>query len=199
MAERLPIGIKPQTCSILLMKKFIIRFLIMVLLFGGGGLYRLNELNKIPVSVENYSTYNLLEIYALGIVMSVLAYPLYPEIAIEHFSLMKEDKGERQSDFFMKSKVVQKAIKNYRQPSMLVWDAQDYLVGNTEARVALAFNGAILTKEGKKISVRVPIKYPRNSLVELLPGIKVQEGLFWVLQEEGWYHTGEMTWTHTLP
>ena len=181
------------------MKKFIIRFLIMVLLFGGGGLYRLNELNKIPVSVENYSTYNLLEIYALGIVMSVLAYPLYPEIAIEHFSLMKEEKGERQSDFFMTSRVVKKAIKNYRQPAMLVWDAQDYLVGNTEARVALALNGAILTKEGKKIFVRVPIKYPRNSLVELLPGIKVQEGLFWVLQEEGWYHTGEMTWTHTLP
>ena len=96
-------------------------------------------------------------------------------------------------------RVVLKAIETYKAPTMLIWDAKDYMIGNSEARVALALNGAVLTKAGKKISVRVPIKYPRNSLVKLLPGIKVQEGLFWVLQEKGWYHTGEMTWNHTLP
>ena len=131
--------------------------------------------------------------------MSAVAYPIYPEISIEHFSLYKKEKSERQSDFFMKSKVVLKAIETYKAPTMLIWDAKDYMIGNSEARVALALNGAVLTKAGKKISVRVPIKYPRNSLVKLLPGIKVQEGLFWVLQEKGWYHTGEMTWNHTLP
>ena len=57
----------------------------LVILLGGFGLYRLNELNKIPVSVENYSTYNLVEIYALGIVMFVLGYTLDPKIGIEHF------------------------------------------------------------------------------------------------------------------
>ena len=31
------------------------------------------------------------------------------------------------------------------------------------------------------------------------PEISVQEGLFWVLQQRGWYHTGTMTWTHSLP
>lgn len=70
------------------MKKFIIKLTILIILFSGFGLYRLNQLNKIPVSVENYSTYNLGEIYALGIVMSVLGYPLYPEVAVEHLSLM---------------------------------------------------------------------------------------------------------------
>lgn len=70
------------------MKKFIIKLTILIILFSGFGLYRLNQLNKIPVSVENYSTYNLVEIYALGIVMSVLGYPLYPEVAVEHLSLM---------------------------------------------------------------------------------------------------------------
>lgn len=199
VAERPPIGIRPQTCSNLLMKKIIIRFLMLVILLGGFGLYRLNELNKIPVSVENYSTYNLVEIYALGIVMSVLGYPLYPEIAIEHFSLMKKEKGERQSDFFMKSEVVQKAIKNYKKPTLLVWKNSAYVIGNPEARVALALNGATLFKNGKNIVIEVPIEYPRNAIAPLLPGINVQEGLFWVLQQKGWYHTGILTWTHTLP
>ena len=53
----------------------------------------------------------------LGIVMSVLGYPLYPEVAVEHLSLMFREKGERQSDFFMESTVVQRAIKNWNQRS----------------------------------------------------------------------------------
>ncbi len=181
------------------MKKIIIKFAIFIILFSGIGLYRLNELNKIPVSVENYSTYNLVEIYILGIVMSLLGYPLYPEVAIEHLSLMSQEKGERQSDFFMKSKVVQKAIKNYEKPTSLAWDNSAYMVGHPEARVALALNGATLFKDGQKISIKVPIKYPRNAIAPLLPGIKIQEGLFWVLQQKGWYHTGVMTWIYTLP
>lgn len=181
------------------MKKLITRFLISVLFLGGFGLYRLNELNKIPVSVENYSTYNLVEIYFLGIVMSVLGYPLYPEVAIEHLSLMTEEKGKRQSDFFMKSKVVQKAITNYTQPTLLVWNNSAYMIGDPEARVALALNGATLIKDGKKLAIQVPIRYQRNSVAPLLPGLKVQEGLFWVLQEKGWYYPGVMVWTHELP
>ena len=181
------------------MKKIIIRFLMLVILLGGFGLYRLNELNKIPVSEENYSTYNLVEIYILGVVMSVLGYPLYPEVAVEHLSLMSREKGERQSDFFMKSKVVQKAIKNYEKPTLLVWDNSAYMIGNPEARVALALNGATLIRDGQKILIEVPIRYPRNAVAPLLPGIKIQEGLFWVLQQKGWYHTGVMIWTHELP
>ena len=116
------------------MKKFIIQFVIFLLLLTGIGLYRLNELNKIPIKVENFSTYNLVEIYVLGIVMSVLGYPLYPEVAVEHLSLMFREKGERQSDFFMESKVVQKAIKNCERPTFLAWDNSAYMIGHPEAR-----------------------------------------------------------------
>lgn len=163
-------------------------------LFVSVGLYRLNELNKIEVSPENYSTYNLVEIYALGLIMSALAYPIYPEVAAEHLALYSEHKKKRESNFFLASKVVNKAIDNYTKPVMLVWPASDYMFGNSEARVALALNGAILTKRNNLISIDVPIKYPRNSLVKLLPMVEVQEGLFWVLQQRGWYHTGTMTW-----
>ena len=72
------------------------------------------------------------------------------------------------------------------------------MFGNPEARVALALNGAVLSKTMNEIRIDVPIKYPRNSLVKLLPMVEVQEGLFWVLQQKGWYHTGTMTWTHAI-
>ena len=182
-----------------MMKKLIIRFAIFLLLFGGLGLYRLHELNKVPIKVENFSTYNLVEIYVLGIVMSVLGYLLYPEVAVEHLSLMSREKGERQSDFFMESKLVRGAIKNYEKPTLLAWDNAAYMIGHPEARVALALNGATLFKDGQKISIEVPIRYPQNAVAPLLPGLRVQEGLFWVLQQRGWYHTGVMTWTHILP
>ena len=181
------------------MKNFFIKLTILIILLSGLGLYRLNELNKIPIKVENFSTYNLVEIYVLGIVMSVLGYPLYPEVAVEHLSLMFREKGQRQSDFFMEPKLVQRAIKNYEKPTLLAWDNSAYMIGNPEARVALALNGAKLFKDGQKISIEVPIKYPRNAIAPLLPGIKIQEGLFWVLQEKGWYHPGVMIWDHNLP
>ena len=151
-----------------------------------------------PVSVENFSTYNLLEIYVLGIVMSALAYPIYPEIAIEHMSLYSRTKSPRESDFFMNSEVVLKAIENYSEPVILVWNMSDYMIGNSEARVALALNGATLIKSDNNVTVRVPIRYPRYAFAELLPFVRVQEGLFWILQQKGWYHTGVMTWTHVL-
>ena len=74
-------------------------------LFVSAGLYRLDQLNKMPVDVDNYSTYNLIEIYILGVVMSAFAYPIYPEIAIEHMALYSEDKPSRHSAFFMSSGV----------------------------------------------------------------------------------------------
>ena len=134
----------------------------------------------------------------LGVVMSALAYPFYPEIAIEHMSLYSRSKSSRESDFFLNSRVVQKAITNYSKPVMLEWDMSDYMIGNSEARVALALNGATLTKRGNKVSVEVPIRYPRYAMADLLPFVRVQEGLFWVLQQKGWYNTGVMIWHSTI-
>lgn len=176
--------------------RIITTIIVSLFLLTSVGLYRLNELNKIPVDVDNYSTINLVEIYVLGMVMSALAYPIYPEIAIEHMALYSEDKPQRHSNFFMTSKVVQSAIKNYKSPKVLSWPSSDYMIGNPEARVALALNGATLIKDNDTVRIEVPIRYPRNSLVELLPMVKVQEGLFWVLQQKGWYHTGTMVWTY---
>ena len=65
--------------------------------------------------------------------------------------------------------------------------------------MALALNGGILVKNENRIIIKVPIIYPRNYVAKLLPMIEVQEGLFWVLQQKGWYHSGEMRWFYDLP
>ena len=163
-------------------------------LFVSVGLYRLNHLNSIPVHVDNYSTYNLAEIYVLGIVMSVFGYPFYPEASIHHLSLYWKDKPDMCGNFFITSKVVQRAINNYKKTTMLAWSSKDYMFGNDEARVALAFNGAVLIKDRSKVVVRVPIRYPKDVIVKLLPFVEIQEGLFWVLQQKGWYHAGTLDW-----
>ena len=147
------------------------RVLVLVFLICGIGLYRLNELNETPIKVENFSTYNLVEIYALGLIMSVLGYALYPEVAIEHLSLYTPEKHAKKSDFFMKSKVVQEAISNYEGPTKLTWNNSVYMIGHPEARVALALNGATLIKKGKEILIKVPIGYPQNAIAPLLPGL----------------------------
>lgn len=69
------------------MKRFVTVVCIFMFFSVGTGLFRLNQLNQIPIHVDNFSTLNLIEIYLLGIVMSAIAYPIYPEIAIERMSL----------------------------------------------------------------------------------------------------------------
>ena len=56
---------------------------------------------------------------------------------------------------------------------------------NAEAFDTLALNGATLIRNGNKITVAVPISYPRYAMAELVPFIKVQEGLFWGITAKG--------------
>lgn len=167
----------------------------LILLFG---LFRLDQLNKTPIHAENFSTYNAVEIYALGAVMSALAYPIYPEIAEEHMALYVKHKQDKRSCFFMQSAYVREKVGSYTQPTILSWNSSAYMLGNPEARVSLALNGAMLFKSKNIVWVEVPIKYPRNSLVKLAPFIEIQEGLFWILQQRGWYHTGTVRWICAL-
>ena len=77
----------------------------------------------------------------------------------------------------------------------LSFDAEAY----REARIALALNGGHVRVEGNKVIAKVKIEYPKKSFAPLLPipgfgVIGVEEGLFWILQQEKWYHTGYVEW-----
>ena len=181
-----------------------------VTMITGFGLFRLDQLNQKPSDPSQFSWINKAEIYTLGIVMSVIAYPLYPEIAQEHLMLYTPFEGKTKTindDFFLKSARIQIAIKEAEKTGKEVrlwWPVSDYTLKLSwnqywESRVALAFNGGWLRVEGDKVIARIPIKYPKRAFAPIVTirwigTLGVEEGLFWVLQEEGWYHTGEVEW-----
>jgi len=179
------------------------------------GLFRLNELNQKPSDPSQFSWINKVEIYALGVVMSAIAYPLYPEIAKEHLMLYRPFEGPTEiieDDFFLRSVRIHKAIEQAKKTGKEVrlwWPVSDYALKPSwdqywESRVALAFNGGWLRVEGNKVIARIPIEYPKRAFAPIVTipwvgTLGVEEGLFWVLQQEGWYHIGEVEWIAKLP
>ncbi len=200
------------------MKKWFRRLFILfviVAILAAFGLYRLNELNAKPIEISQFSWINKVEIYALGTLMSIAAWPIYPEVAREHMMLyapFDEDPKVIKDDFFMQSIVVQQAIQkaaSTKKSHRLAWPASAYILSfddkkYQEARIALALNGAYLRIEEGQVAVTIKIAYPRKSLAPLIviPGlgvISVDEGLFWILQQEGWYHTGHVEYVAEWP
>jgi hypothetical protein len=195
--------------------KRLVLILVVLSLINILGLYRLHSLNTTPIHPSNFSWINKVEIYALGIVMSAVAYPIYPEVAKEHmmmYSPFEENPRIINDDFFLPSAVVQDAIKKskyLKRPYRLAWPASAYRLSFNskayqEARIALALNGGYLRVEDNKVIVRIKIAYPKKSYAPLIPipgigTIGVEEGLYWVLQKEGWLHEGYVEWVTALP
>ena len=189
--------------------KFISGMLALTLI-GSFCLYRLDHLNSIPIAPSNFSWVNKAEIYTFGLMMGVIGYPIYPEVAREHLMMYTPFSNKPkviESDFFRGSPVVEEAIqkaKRFGKPYRLAWPASVYKLSFNpeaykEARIALALNGGYVRIEDNKAIVSINIKYPRESFAPLihisgLGTIGVEEGLFWVLQREGWLHSGYVEW-----
>ena len=189
--------------------KFISGMLALTLI-GSFCLYRLDHLNSIPIAPSNFSWVNKAEIYTFGLMMGVISYPIYPEVAREHLMMYTPFPNKPKvikSDFFRGSPVVEKAIqraKGLGKPYRLAWPSSVYKLSfqpdaYKEARIALALNGGYIRVEGNKVIASINIKYPKKSFAPLIPikglgTIGVEEGLFWVLQKEGWLHSGYVEW-----
>ena len=186
-------------------RTFLVVLLLLALSFAG--LQRLNHLSARPVELSEFSWFNKVEIYTVYVLMNVLGAPLYPEIAKEG-SLMLLPSSEGQvmtfeSEFFLESEFIQNKLDNYSEPVRLAWPPNSYRLGGSETRIALALNTGTLHVEDGKAKVSVPCTWPKQSLVNVgLPGfldIRVQEGLFWVLEQEGWIHPYTAVWEADLP
>jgi hypothetical protein len=188
---------------------------LLLLALSFAGLQRLNHLSARPVELSEFSWFNKVEIYTAYVLMNVLGAPLYPEIAKEgSLMLLPSSEGKVktfESDFFLESKFIQNALANYSEPVRLAWPPSAYLWGNPEARIALALNTGTLHVEDGKIRISVPCTWPKESdyrdhswttpLVSVpgLPEIRVQEGLFWILEQEGWIYPYTAVWEADLP
>ena len=180
---------------------------LLLLALSFAGLQRLNHLSARPVELSEFSWFNKVEIYTAYVLMNALGAPLYPEIAKEaSYMLLPSSKGKEmtfESDFFLESGFIQNALDNYSEPVRLAWPPNSYVLGNSETRIALALNTGTLHVEDGKAKVSVPCTWPKQSLVNVgLPGlldIRVQEGLFCVLEQEGWIYPYTAVWEADLP
>ena len=200
------------------MAKFMKRTLVaglLLLAIGFAGLMRFDHLSSRPVELSEFSWFNKVEIYTAYLLMNALGAPLYPEIAKEASLMLlpssKDKEMTFESDFFLESEFIQNKLDNYSEPVRLAWSPDSYVLGNSEARIALALNTGTLYIEDGKAKVSVPCTWPKQSdhrdpswttpLVSV-PGlldIRVQEGLFWVLEQEGWIHPYTAVWEADLP
>ena len=194
-------------------RTFLAVLLLLVLSFAG--LQRLNHLSARPIELSEFSWLNKVEIYTAYVLMNVLGAPLYPEIAKEGlYMLLPSSNGKEmtfESDFFLESRFIQNVLDNYSGPVRLAWPPDSYVLGNPESRIALALNTGTLYIEDGKVKVSVPCTWPKQSdyrdhswttpLVSVvgLPEIRVQEGLFWILEQEGWIYPYTAVWEADLP
>ena len=181
---------------------------VLLLTLSFVGLQRLNHLSARTIELSEFTWVNKVEIYAAYVVMNVLGAPMYPEIAKEGLLMLfpfNDGKVKTfESDFFLESAFIQDKIDNYSEPIRLAWSSSDYLLGNSEARVALALNTGTLSIEGDRVRVSVPCTWPKDAWIHLLnvpwlPKISLQEGLFWVLEQEGWIYPYTAVWEADRP
>ena len=187
----------------------------------------INSLTKKPrnqSSLSSFSTKDKLGIYGLNVMMGLVGYPIYPEVSKETLMIIfpPPRNGIRifHSDFAISSDKVNAAIrdfnadlkdrseKEFRVVKRISWSTNEYGLGKKEARYALALNPSIVSLKASKkdslwvidISIRVKIEYPQNCSVILLskPELRIEEGLFWVLQQSGWLFPYTAEWKFSI-
>jgi hypothetical protein len=178
---------------------------------------------KSPAGISSLSLRDKLGIYGLNVAMGLAALPLYPEAATETLLLMvppDPTSGRRvfRSSFAMRSTQVRDVVESFKallrsakgntavlEPVRVSWPSTAYRqLGGSEARVALALNpsdvSAVARRSGRgweiEVRVEVRVEYPKSASVRLIesPQLRVEEGLFWALQEAGWLHPYTAVW-----
>jgi hypothetical protein len=188
---------------------------------------RVEELSRLDrTNPAAFSFADKAGIYGLNIVMGLVAYPLYPEASRETLLMMfPAGAGNRRvflSGFGLGSDKLRGRLRQFVQslprddeasirtygPVPVEWDWSEYKLTSPEARYGLALNQTMLyataARSGNhwRLHVRheVEIRYPTDAYVTLVgwPRLRVQEGLFWVLQQCGWLHPYTAEWWFTI-
>ena len=178
-------------------------------------------------SPDQFTIKDKFNIWGLNLAMGTVAVFIYPEAAVETILLILPNKKNSirifRSDFPLKSLKVRKELQKIKQairsfkkkkivrfdPVMIAWKTHSYSpFASDEARAALALNAtrmqATAIKEETRwridISCTVRVAYPPRSYVALIkdPELMIEEGLFWVLQEEGLLFPYTAVWKFTV-
>jgi len=180
---------------------------------------------KLRHDVNAFTFQDRVGIYGLNIVMGAVGYPLYPEASKETLLMMLGpgplSRRVFYSDFGLGSRKVRWRLADFAAglqsggsassrgygPARIEWHKSEYRLSEPEARYALALNQTLLTARAERrgerwlIFVRheMEVRYPDSLLVTLItrPRLRMEEGLFWVLQNSGWLrpYTAEYRFT----
>ena len=151
------------------------------------------------------TTVEKLSVYGQMITASVVGMPFAPE-ASKEFILMvipaKNNIREFKSDFFMNSQKIQDAFKK-NDEGKVRWYQKHYNISNPESRAALALNicnyRVDQTDDGTKYSVSTTINFPKHCRSFMLREpleIRVEEGLFRYLVDQGWLFDYTAVWSY---
>ena len=187
---------------------------------------RVEELNR--RDLKNPAALSFVDkvgVYGLNIVMAAAAAPLYPEAAKETFLMCFPPPKDRlrvfHSEFGLGSARLSGKLREWVSglagdtvhvrefgPEFIEWSHEEYRLTNPEARYGLALNQTHLkmtaTRTGNRyrldVSHLVGIAYPSDAYVPLItrPRLRMQEGLFWVLQQSRWLHPYNAEWRFTI-
>ncbi len=167
-------------------------------------------------NLDAFDLRDRLGIYGLNVVMGAAGYPLYPEASRSTLLMVfaPGPTGRRvfHTDFGLGSHKLRDSLRLFvsslksddtasarsSRPIRIAWEKADYRLNHPEARYALALNQTLLTARAERrgerwlIDVRheMEVRYPESVMVTLItrPRLRVEEGLFWVLQNCGWLH-----------
>jgi hypothetical protein len=151
-----------------------------------------------------------LGIYGCLLMITVFDVVPFPEAAVENFYLLFPAQGGQRIFYkqsILQSPSIQRAIK-LKQKGYISWNRWNFIF-NKDFRYAMAFDPCTVTtvdkKEFKEVMITTDFGYRENFVTthanSFLRGMftfRVDEGLFWYLQQKGWLHPYKAVWVARL-
>jgi hypothetical protein len=200
-------------------KQQAIKFLLLGLfLFCVLSPFNLKQYNRRAEELQNrinhkgeLNTKEKLGVYGCLLMITVFDIIPFPEAATENFYLLFPSKnGQRvfYDQSILKSPSIQRAVR-LKQKGYISWKRWNFIF-NKDFRYAMAFDPCTITtvdkKEYKEVMLTTDFGYRQNFVTvhatSSLRGIftfRVDEGLFWYLQQKGWLYPYKAIWIAKLP
>lgn len=139
-------------------------------------------------------------VYGINLTACFVAFPIVAEAALEMFLMVIPTKDHQRAfdgSFFMDSEIITKAIKSGKKKGLLQWYQKHYNLTHSESRAAIALNMGTYEIKGDSIYLKIPIRYPkrcRSTFISYPVTMRVEEGLFRYLEEQGWLFGYDAYW-----
>lgn len=156
---------------------------------------------------KELTTKEKLGVYGCVMMITVFDFIPFNEASTENFYLFFPNKEKRRffnSNAILNSPSILKAVKT-NEKGYIGWNKWNY-VFNKDFRYAIAFDPCTVTstiKDGyKEVTLTTYFSYRKNyttihatSFLRGMFNFRVDEGLFWYLQDRGWLHPYQAVWT----